>query len=316
MSVGCNGSHMSFFISRYAVGIIDLMKCLGSLETVVHNDRLHAARCSDIVVTVRCADYASNRIGRKSARLIKNINHFFTDHDRKSVVIRSDPQTAFLINVQTVDVLDGIVIVDPPELFSVIPIQPGVGSDPQYTVIGLRDIVGFSARKSVITAVYALDIIVIIRRFGLRGCSACGIGDRKSERDAKCKNDTGGTACLDLSLFFLFLLVPMHPSHEDDNVYRSDCQYLIRKLDCELSQYGARKHGPSLFEKVVNDSVSPPITRITFVKEEIDRDGHNKRRQHCKRRCLHESVELVEPSLTCRYTDYYAYRNTRYRVRR
>ena len=164
-SVGSNCRNVARLIGCYAVGIVDLINRFSSLESVVHDQCLHAARRSDIVITVRRANDTPYRIGGKPILLIEHVDNLLTDHDRKSVIVRSDPHTSFPVNVKAVYVLDGFVIIDPAELSSVITVQPGIGTYPENTVVGLRYVIGFTARKTVVAAVNALYIIVVIYRF-------------------------------------------------------------------------------------------------------------------------------------------------------
>jgi hypothetical protein len=53
---------------------------------------------------------------------------------------------------------------------TVISIQTRIGSYPKDTVIGLRNIISLAAGKTVVTAVYALYIIVVIGEFCVSVC--------------------------------------------------------------------------------------------------------------------------------------------------
>ena len=161
-----NCRHVSALVCGNAVGIIDLTEGIHSLEAVIHSQYLHAAGGPDIIVSVRSARDAAHGIGGQTVGLVEYVYYLLTYHDGQTVVVRSYPQTALLIDIQAVDVLDGLVVVYPAELTPVIPVETRISTYPEYAVIGLRDVVRLTAGKSVVAAVDTLDIIVVIGDIG------------------------------------------------------------------------------------------------------------------------------------------------------
>ena len=84
------------------------------------------------------------------------------DCDGQAVVVGADPQPSGVIYVEAVDVPDRIVIINPGELSAIVPVESGIGSDPEDAVIVLDDVVCLSAGKPVGTAVYGLNITAVI----------------------------------------------------------------------------------------------------------------------------------------------------------
>ena len=105
----------------------------------------------------------ADRIGGQPALLIDHIADRFIDRDGKAVIIGPDPQAAFRINIKTVYIADFIIIIHPAEFAAVIAVQSGICTDPEDPVIGLCNIIRFSAGETVFRTVYCLDIIVVIR---------------------------------------------------------------------------------------------------------------------------------------------------------
>ena len=145
------------------VGIIDFRQRIDLPQAVIHRQHLHASGRTDIIVTVRTADNIPDGIAGKSAALVNHIHNLLVDRDGKSVVVRTDPQPALFIHIQGIHIPDGF-IVHIPELPAVVPVKPGIGTDPQNAVVGLCDIVCLAARQAIRAGIDRLHIIVVFVR--------------------------------------------------------------------------------------------------------------------------------------------------------
>ena len=220
---------MTVLISRDAFRIIHIFKSIRCLESVIHHNYLKAARGTYIIITVRGTDDTPYRIGRQTAGLVEHIYDLLPDHYRQTVVVGTDPQASFFINIQAVYVFNRFIIIHPAEFTSVITVETRIGSDPEYSVVGLLDIICFTAGQTVVTAVNILDIIVIIdcfhSRCRLRPYRRTKTGPQRQNNDKRCCPGTVIMLCR-AGIIMTFMEI----SKNDNNINGSYRQDLIGKL--------------------------------------------------------------------------------------
>ena len=190
-AVGSDSSHMAVFICADAVCVVDLPEGGNLLQAILQRKDLHASGGSDIVVAVRALCDTADGIRRQAAVLVDDIDDLFVDGDCQAIVIGSDPETAFIINEQAVDVADSAIVIHPFEIPSIVTVQAGIGTDPQNTVIGFGDIVGCSAGESVVIVENRLHIIIVIKGTRLQG-GGPGLSHGEQHGKKKRKSQKGG----------------------------------------------------------------------------------------------------------------------------
>ena len=278
---------MAFLVGGDAVGIVDLIQRADGLQAVVHHQHLQAARRADIIGAVRTADDASYGVGRQAVRLVQDVDDLFADDDGQPVVVGADPQAAFLVYIEAVDIFDGLVIVYPAELAPVIAVQAGIGADPQHAVVGLHDVVGLAAGQAVGTAVNALDIVVVV---GGRSVRPGGHGGIQRE-----KQDQHGCRCAGLPDRFLALPAQTHTAAQGHQPHGCDGHDLVGKFDGKLPQQAAREQRPALFKQIVDHPVAPDVAGISVGEHQVHRHGNQQRHEDGQKGGLHEAVEGVKP---------------------
>ena len=87
------------------------------------------------------------------------------DQHRHTVIIRSDPQPAFFIHIQTAHIFNGIYILEQFKSGTFITEQSRIRTDPELTVFRLCDIIGFSGQQTFLFPILHLNIGIIISRF-------------------------------------------------------------------------------------------------------------------------------------------------------
>ena len=93
-SVRCHDGNVSELICSDAVGIVDLRQCVDLFQSAVQGKDLHAARCADIVISVRSLRDAAHGVRRQAFIRINDIDDLLIDGNGKTVIIRPDPESS------------------------------------------------------------------------------------------------------------------------------------------------------------------------------------------------------------------------------
>ena len=263
--VGGDGRYMSELIGGDAVCIVYFLQGIGGLQAVVHHQDLQAAGGTDVIISVGSPDDAPYGIGGKAAGLVEYVHHLFADHDGQSVVVGADPQAAFLVHIEAVHVFDGFIIVHPAELPPVVAVESGVGADPEDAVVGLGDTVGFAAGQAVGAAVNALDVIVVIDRFGGArrpggGGEGKPQGQAQDHRRRPCAEPVSGPGVA---------AIAAPAPDQDHQIHSGDDDHLVDKFQRKLAKDVAQEGRPFLVQKKVDDAVAPLVSGIAGGEQQV-----------------------------------------------
>ena len=163
--VGDRG-HISGLVRGGVIRVGHLRKHVHLSQAAVERHHLHAPGGADVIVSVRALDDGFNRVGGQPPLLVDHVGNLLVDHNGQAVVVGADPEPALLVAVEAVDVPHRVELVHPPELPAVVAVQAGIGADPDHSVAGHGDIVGFPAGQAVGGRVDGLNMVVIVIRRG------------------------------------------------------------------------------------------------------------------------------------------------------
>ena len=304
--------HISFSVRSDHIGKIYFAECVDLSQTVAQRYDLHTARGPHIVIAVRTLYDAADRVGWKSFRFIDHVHDLFVDGNGKTVIVGSDPESAFIVHVQAVYVMYRFIIVHPPEFASVIPIQSGVGADPQDTVVRLRDIIGFTAGKAVVAAENCLHVVVVINKIFLNSLISrnffgkCVLRDsRESENQKKWKHLEHLSEIVGYH-FFLFAAEPVFytPVELKRKIEGKEREEFIEKIHIELSYRICHDPRASPFHKEVSHTVSPDISGRAVIYHDIQRNRYRYRREGDNGTDAHRPEQCFKDFLLCSITNH------------
>ena len=319
-AVGHRG-HIPFPVRGAVIRVGHFRQRIDPLQAVVQRKDLHGGGGADIVVSVRAADNGADRIGWKARALVDHIGHLPVDHNAEAVVVRSDPQAPFLIHIQAVDVADGFIRIHPGELPSIIPVQAGVGADPQNAVVRLGDIVGLAAGQAVGAGIDRLHIVVVIDR--IRGRDLVrprpGLHSRNGKRHREQDGQQARCGLLvrlgGLRHFFLFrflvsvrlvqLLLFLLPAlrlqagapavQPDHDIQHNQDGQLVQHFHIELADRQAQEERNALLRQEAGHRVAPEVSGTVGAENKVQRgrdDGRGHSRHHG---CRQNAQQVREP---------------------
>ena len=280
--------HMAPVIRRRIVGIIDFPQGADGFQPAGEGHDLQTGSGSDVIISVGALRNDPDGIGGEPLILGNHVDDLFPDQDRKTAVVGSDPETALFVHEKAVHRPDGIVLVHPLEFLPVIPVKPGIGSDPEDAVVGLGDIVGLAAGQAVFAAVYRLDIVIIeggvLRPGGGSGQQAAGEGDRRQQGQGPGRGGDG-----------IGFLIGRSAGRVGGGGGRVRIQTMEERIEQYHQQHGdgfihhfqgklAQEPGDAgrhaIFQQQGDDAVSPGVSRRPGIEEDVEDQGNHRTGKH------------------------------------